>query len=244
MFNQLKTETINLFLLIGVALLVLEFTLHDGGTVFFLLVTIAGIYFGRKKMPRTKGKILFWSGIFFFTLTLLNTAAFKFLLIAILVYTIYKYIQNQKNPKVIKPEQPIVLEKKEDHGMVIEAPLMKNILFGTQQTPEEVYEWKDINIQTGVGDTVIDLTNTVLPKGEAVIFIRGFIGNIQIFIPYDAEVSLKHSVAAGAVNVLDYQEPRKLNCTINLQTEGYLEAKEKIKICTSLLTGDLEVRRK
>ncbi len=47
--------------------------------------------------------------------------------------------------------------------------LFKNKLFGHQQTTEHVYEWNSVNVQGGVGDTVIDLSKTILPKGDAVI---------------------------------------------------------------------------
>ncbi|AZB44850.1 cell wall-active antibiotics response protein [Bacillus sp. FJAT-42376] len=244
MFNQLKTETINLVLLIGIALLILEFTFHDGGSVFFLLLTIGCIYYGRKKMPSSKGKFLFWAGILSFTFTLLNTFAFKFLIFAMLGYVIYQYLRSQKKPRVIEPEFPAGMEKNSDEPVIKERPRFQNVLFGNQETPDGIYEWQDIAIQTGVGDTIIDLTNTVLPKGEAVIFIRGFIGNVQILLPYDLEVSLRHSVGAGAVAFLDEHESRKVNKTVFLETGGFQLAKEKVKICTSFLVGDLEVKRK
>ena len=31
--------------------------------------------------------------------------------------------------------------------------------------PMHAYEWNDINIQNGIGNTVIDLSQTILPKG-------------------------------------------------------------------------------
>ncbi|MDQ7862937.1 LiaF-related protein [Peribacillus frigoritolerans] len=37
-------------------------------------------------------------------------------------------------------------------------------MFGHQQTTEHVYEWNSVNVQGGVGDTVIDLSKTILPK--------------------------------------------------------------------------------
>ncbi|MGD7008274.1 cell wall-active antibiotics response protein LiaF [Metabacillus sp. 84] len=243
-FSKLPTETINLFLLTGIALLLLEFTFHDGGTVFFLLLTIGCIYYGRKKMLRTRGKFIFWFGVIFFSFTLLNTLAFKFLILAVLGYTIYQYVKSHKDKSVINPQMKVRLEKETPETIIVHKPLIGNFLFGNQATPEDIYEWQDIAIQTGIGDTVIDLTNTVLPKGEAVIFIRGFIGNVQIFIPYDMEISLKHSVGAGAVNVLHFKEPRTVNKMVFIETEGYTEAKEKVKICTALLAGDLEVKRK
>ncbi|EMT45154.1 MerR family transcriptional regulator [Anoxybacillus flavithermus AK1] len=36
-------------------------------------------------------------------------------------------------------------------------------------------------VQRCVGDTVIDLSYAVVPKGEAVIVVRGWIGNVHIY---------------------------------------------------------------
>ena len=75
-----------------------------------------------------------------------------------------------------------------------------------QKTPDHVYEWNDVNIQGGMGDTVIDLSYTVLPKGETVIFIRNIFGKVKILIPYDVEVSVNHSVLYGSAKILDFYE--------------------------------------
>ncbi|MBC8845073.1 hypothetical protein IAI16_34355, partial [Escherichia coli] len=45
---------------------------------------------------------------------------------------------------------------------------IRNQWFGNQRILDVVYEWDDINIQTGIGDTILDLGNTVLPTGESV----------------------------------------------------------------------------
>ena len=63
---------------------------------------------------------------------------------------------------------------------VTSKPLFQNKLFGGQKTPDHEYEWNDINIQTGFGDAVIDLSYTVLPKGESVIFIRNVMGKVTV----------------------------------------------------------------
>ena len=42
--------------------------------------------------------------------------------------------------------------------MIRTEPLFENIFLGQQKTPNGVYEWNDINIQAGIGDTVIDLS--------------------------------------------------------------------------------------
>ena len=122
-------------------------------------------------------------------------------------------------------------------------PLFTNVLFGHQKTPEHGYEWKDITIQGGIGDAVIDLSYTVLPKGETVIMVRKLIGNVRVLVPYEVDVRLHHSGLAGSVTFFDYEEPKFFNQTLHLQTAGYEESTRKIKIITSMLSGDIEVKR-
>ena len=120
---------------------------------------------------------------------------------------------------------------------------MKISFWGSKKTPQGVYEWEDINIQTGIGDTVIDLSYTMLPKGETVIFIRNIIGNMQILVPYEIEVSIHHSCMAGSTHIFDHHEPKVFNQVIHLKTPGYETAEQKVKIFTSLVVGNLEVSR-
>ncbi|NLM38398.1 MAG: cell wall-active antibiotics response protein, partial [Firmicutes bacterium] len=111
-----------------------------------------------------------------------------------------------------------------------------------QKTPNDVYEWNDINIQRGIGDTTIDLSYTVLPQGETVIFIRGFIGNLQVLIPYDVEVEISHSAVIGRSKIFHIEEDKLWNQSVHYQTEEYDQAAQKVKIFTSVILGDLEVK--
>lgn len=246
MFKQLKTDYISWILLIGIILLFLEISFFDGGLLFSLAITIGLTYFGRKSYSRKRGRIMFWIGLFATTVTVLNMMVFKFFLLTILVYVIFSLYQSKKNPEVIKPvlmevgdlqEQPL-----KEH-VIKKGHLFQNQLFGRQKTPDYIYEWNDINIQGGIGDTIVDLSNTILPKGEAVISIRSFIGNIQILVPYDIEVSIHHSVAAGRADIFYHQEKLVFNQILSYQTADYQNAGQKVKIITSLITGDIEVKR-
>jgi len=127
--------------------------------------------------------------------------------------------------------------------MIKEQPLLKNRFFGGQKTPDHVYEWNDVNIQGGIGDTVIDLSYTVLPKGETTIFIRNVIGKITILIPYDVEVSVNHSVIYGSAKILDFYEASFMNRQVKVETANYEQTDQKVKILTSMLIGDIEVKR-
>lgn len=243
MLNKVKSEYISWILLLGIVVIFLEFTFFNRGLIFSLLVSGGMIYVGRKWMPRTIGKLLFWFGIISLIFTIFNMITFKFFLLAILIYIIVQFVQSKRNPAHIRPvikEAGPVLEKEK---VIKREPFFSNQLFGQQKTPDHGYEWNDINIQSGIGDTIIDLSYTVLPKGETVIFIRNLIGNIQVLVPYDIEVSVNHSVIAGAVEIFESQESKIFNQSLQVQTPGFEQAEQRIKIFTSVLVGDIGVKR-
>ncbi|MBU8880473.1 cell wall-active antibiotics response protein [Bacillus sp. FJAT-29790] len=243
MLNKVKSDYISWILLLGIVVLLLEFSFFNRGLIFSLLVDIGMIYIGRKRMPRTSGKILFWLGLIFLIISIFSMMTFKFFLLAILLHFLIQYAQSKRNPAHIRPivMEPSLFSEKET--IIKKEPLFSNFLFGQQKTPEHVYKWSDINIQAGIGDSVIDLSYTVLPKGETVIFIRNFVGNIRVLIPYDVEISVNHSVIAGTSEIFEFQETKIFNQTLQVQTPGFEQAEQKVKIFTSLLVGDLEVKR-
>lgn len=245
MFNKNNNDYFSWLLLISIMLIMLEVLFFNKGLIFSLLVAAGMVYYGRKRIQRRGGKLLFWVGIIFFSLSVIGMITFRFLLLAIFIYLLIQFAQSKKNPKVVKPilTEPIQPTNPSGDNLCIREAFFKNTMFGEQKSPEHTYEWNDINIQTGVGDTVIDLSYTVLPEGETVIFIRNVIGNIKILIPYDLEVSVNHSVMVGSINILTFHGEKLFNQNIQVQTPNYDTQEQKIKIFTSLIVGDIEVRR-
>ena len=241
MLKKLKKDFISWVLLIGIILFIAEILFLHGGAIFFLLIAIGCIYIGRQRMPRLTGTVLFWFGLISIIILVVNMVSFRFLLFMSLLYIIVQFIESKQTPAYIKPT--IHMAGEPEKRLFHREPLLKNLWFGSQKTPESVYEWNDVNIQAGVGDTVIDLSYTVLPKGESVIVVRNFIGNVQILIPYELEVSIHHSVVIGSVSIFQHSEKKVLNETMRFQTEGYEEATQKVKIVTSMVAGSLEVKR-
>lgn len=241
--NNGKKDYIGWVVFIGCILLLLEVLFFNRGLIFSLVISIGLIYLGRKRRAKKGGKVLFWGGIFFFCASIFNMMTFKFLLLAVLLHFFIQYANSKRHPKTVSPiltEPKIPFEKE---TTVQSKPLLENILFGGQSTPAGTYEWNDINIQAGVGDTVIDLSYTFFPNGETVIFIRNIIGNIRILVPYDTEVSIHHSVIAGSTTIFDFYESKTFNKVYHLKTVGYEKAEQKVKIFTSLVVGNIEVSR-
>ncbi|MYL65296.1 cell wall-active antibiotics response protein [Bacillus hwajinpoensis] len=240
MWKNLNSDTVKGLLIIGVILILLEVSLN-GGLLFLLIVSGVLIYMGRKRLPQTSGKVFLGGGIFFFVTTVMNMVVVKFFLLVLLVYLGFQLYQSKQKPKKIRP----VLEKPEHvkEGLVHQQPIFQNRWVGKQRTHEHVYEWNDVNIQAGFGETVIDLSYTVLPKGESIIMIRNIVGNIQVLVPYELEVSIQHSSMFGSATIFDHEEPGLFNKVLSYKTNGYEEASEKVKLVTSMFAGDLEVKR-
>ena len=244
MFQKLKSDYFSWIVLIGAFFLLLDVFFFNRGLIFSLIVATGMVYLGRKRMPRKTGKLLFWVGLFFLVVNVINMLAIKFFLLALLCILIVQYANRKNQAKTITPiiKEPVDL-KKQSETVVKEQPLFQNRLFGQQKTPDHVYEWNDVNIQVGIGDTVIDLSYTVLPKDETVIFIRNVMGKVTIMIPYDVEVSVNHSVFFGSVRILDFKESSLMNRLIKVETADYEQANQKVKIFTSMMIGDIEVKR-
>lgn len=243
MFKNTKNDYLGWLVIIGVVILLLEILFFNRGLIFSLFIAGVLVYLGRRKAGKKKGKILFIAGIVIFVISVFNMMTFRFLLLAILLHFFIQYLQSKKNPKKIPLDIQTQETKPNEETVIKVEPLFENLLLGQQKTPMGVYEWKDVNIQTGIGDTVIDLSYTMLPKGETVIMIRNIIGNIHILVPYEVDVCIHHSCVVGATIVFGNHEPKIFNQVFQLKTPGYDTSEQKVKIFTSLVVGNLEVSR-
>lgn len=241
MDNHNKTDYISWTILIGLLLLVVEITFFNKGLVFSVIFSGVLLYFGGKRLHSSIGKLIFGLGCLVLFFTAIDMMVFKFLIFAVIAYVLFYFYKSKNRPLLI---QPVITETNSSGPKIIRPQhLFKNMFYGRQKTPEEIYEWHDVNIQTGIGDTRIDLSNTVLPKGEAVIIIRNFIGNIQILVPYDIEVNISHSVLTGTTIIFEEANEKLFNQTLGYRTDHYDQALHKIKIVTSMGIGRLEVKR-
>lgn len=237
MFKRISTDTINTILIIGVILLIVEVVFFEGGLVFSLIFFGFLLYLGWKKYWTTWGKVFFWVGLIVLVFTVLSMMAVRFLIVAIIFLFVRDYYKTKKTPERLEPEiiDQEIPEQRE--------PLIKQKFFGNQSTPHSSYVWKDINVHGGFGDRIIDLSQTVLPRDEAVISIRHLVGNLVIYVPYDVEISILHSAVFGRTAVFQYQKSKVLNQVVSYQTPGYANERPRVKIVTSLFSGNLEVKR-
>lgn len=238
MFNLFDKKTIQYLALVILVVFLIEFVFLKSNHMIWIIICGVISYFSWQYYYRQEYRVFFWLGIAGMGLALLNTMFFRVLLVfpvLWLAFYIYQNISdNKKEPEPLQFGQE-TLEDKE--------VLYSNQWFGKQNIGEKPYHWQDINSQTLFGETIIDLTQTVLPKGEPIILVRHLAGTIKIIIPYDVEVSIHHSVFIGSVDIFGYGDDQVTNRVIHYQTENYQEANQRVKIYTTMLAGKIEVSR-
>jgi lia operon protein LiaF len=227
---------------IAVGLLLFEIIFLDGGILYFLFFSFLFVYIGKKYYHKLLGKIVFWVSLVNAAFAIFHTLAFRWVLFAVILYFLIQYVQSKKTRSTVQVEE---IRKSETTSDVIfrKKPFFQNKIIGRQSTPQAIYEWEDVNVQGFVGDMVIDLSQTVFPKGEALIFVRHLLGNVQVLVPYDMEVSVHVSVVVGTVDIFQMVNERVVNESIIFQTADYPEVEQKIKIVTSMVAGHVEVKR-
>lgn len=240
MFKKLKTDTLNWIMIVGVILLILEIISHFGGAVIPAIFSAIFAYIGWKNFQHLWGKVLFWIFIVSFVFCILNLWAVRFLIVVVIVLWLKDYYES-KNSKSLKPTLPNHVINNDK--LIKMKPLFQNKLFDDMQTEDMAYQWRDVNIHGGIGDRVIDLSNTVLPNDTAVISIRHLVGNIEIYVPYEVEVSIHHSSVFGRAHIFDEKDMKLVNKSLLFQTEHYDSTYPRVKIITSIFSGDIEVKR-
>ncbi|MGP4105477.1 cell wall-active antibiotics response protein LiaF [Virgibacillus sp. L01] len=242
MFQRLSTDTFNWILIIGVILFVIEVAFFHGGMIFSALFSGFFIYIGWKKFYRLWGKIFFWFGVVGLVFAVLNMLAVRFLILAAIVLFIINYSKSKQESEQINPRLTGTEEVKNETVTQLK-PLFNHKVFGDQRTEDTAYQWRDINIHAAFGDRVIDLSNTVLPNDTVVISLRHIVGNVEIHVPYEVEVSVHHSAVFGRAHILGKHHWKLMNQSLLYQTEDYDTTFPRVKIVTSVLSGDIEVKR-
>lgn len=241
MFKHMSTKHYNWILIIGVILFVFEIVFYGAGTLVSIAFSALFLYFGWKNFHLLWGKIVFWAFFISIFFLVFHLVAVRFFILAAVIILLINYTKSTKEPTYIKPT--LSGREKSVETLIRLKPLFDQKIFDDHYTEETVYQWRDVNIHGLSGDRVIDLSNTVLPVDTSVISIRHGLGNIEIYIPYEVEVSIHHSAIFGKADIFDDIHEKLFNKSLYYQTEGYDEAVSRVKIITAVISGDIEVKR-
>lgn len=243
--KQLRNKNFKLFLLLEALLLLLTiFLLIKNWDLLFVL--LAGAFLVKIGLHKNKkNSILFWVGWFMITFTLLSVFSVWFMIILFLAYLIMNGDQLFSDLNLGSLVE-FPWKKKHYVGVEVEEPenhsgkRKKQKWIGNSTTGTSIFEWNDINLSVFMGDTIIDLGNTLLPNGENIILVRKGFGQTRIIVPAGVGVSLQQSAIQGSV-IFNHEYYPLSNETFTIYSKDYATATRRVKIVSNTLFGDFEV---
>nr|WP_164508459.1 cell wall-active antibiotics response protein LiaF [Lacticaseibacillus baoqingensis] len=112
--------------------------------------------------------------------------------------------------------------------------------FGDSTVGQTQFEWDDINMIVAAGDTIIDLGNTLLPKGDNTVVIRKGLGKTRVLVPVGVGIAIDHAAVIGTLSVNGQELPLR-NEHITYYSDEYDTATRRIHLLTNVVVGDVEV---
>jgi len=184
-------------------------------------------------------------GIFLTAFALMSLAGFWYMLIVAVVFLYLNYgkvfskMDSFNFQQAPWNEKEIVVIETTD-SLPKNAKRFKRNWLGNERIGNKIYEWDDINFSIFMGDTIIDLGNTILPKNESYIVIRKGFGKTRILVPTGIGIMIEHSAIKGKI-AFEEQQYVLENESVKMYSKHYEDQARTLKIITNVLVGDLEV---
>lgn len=103
------------------------------------------------------------------------------------------------------------------------------------------FELTNLHIWHGIGDVVIDLSRALIPEEETLLVVKGWVGDLTIYVPVDLPVSVNAAVTIGDLEVFGHRQGG-LNRQVMMRSEHFDNAPRKVKLILSLHIGDIDVK--
>jgi predicted membrane protein len=202
---------------------------------FTIFLIIAFLLIAASVWQRKKVSVILLSIVALFLVLNLVTNFFVWLAVLIGCF----YLANEKREKLLKEKRFFVIRTTENDEEVDnkEVPWFGNIDIG-----KETFEWDDINIIQIAGDSIIDLGNTILPKGDNIILIRKLLGKTRLIIPGDIALKIEYATLIGNLKLNEEVIPIT-NGTVTRFDLNYRESTRHLKVYINMIAGDVEVIR-
>ncbi|UUX34046.1 cell wall-active antibiotics response protein LiaF [Fundicoccus culcitae] len=239
----------NIFIIIAVVLFFIatEIFTSVGHMVILGMGLLFLVFFKLSKAEKYK-KVFLILGVFFIILSILLTESIWLLIIVLLLFVLL--FQGEQGHEFYNLSEVLIhpFKQKERYlGIQLVRPqseqrtlIKKQSLTNLVSQPQEVYPWDDINIIYLGGNSIIDLGNTILPKGESTVVVRKIFGKTRLIIPRDVGLRINVSSIRGNVKFESNVYPLVGE---NFQWVGanYDEAIRKMNVIVSQGMGDVEV---
>lgn len=244
-------------LYIGIIILlnIIGIHVHGGGTFSLFIIFLGYLFLKKKKKIVGYIFIVFgclilleaWFGISIFDLI-------GFIISVAFIYYGYRMIRNRKkneqqyedkgnnenSNEAEKARSAQSIDLEEDGTYRILTPQKKHTLIGNFSLAGSRWELIDMDIWHGIGEVKVDLSRANIPDNKSTIIINGWIGDVDIFVPYDLDVAIIARVGAGQIEIFGHKE-NGLNRSTAVETTNYRRAVKRVEIVVNLFVGDIDV---
>lgn len=104
-----------------------------------------------------------------------------------------------------------------------------------------VWQVKNEEIWSFLGDVFLDLTNAEIPNGETVYRIYGFIGDIDLTVPQNVGVSVSSAAFINEVKVFGKKQSSIL-LPIEITSEVFESVERKIRLDVAFFISDVKIK--
>ncbi|GAE30382.1 cell wall-active antibiotics response protein LiaF [Alkalihalobacillus hemicellulosilyticus] len=235
--------------IIGLNLLFNSFHLSMGSLIGPLIFILLAIFFYQKghRFLSLLFFIIFLTVVFDF---IFSINFFSLFIAGVAIYFGVRLLRsnnkdNQKNIYETKWETDENDQKEEEprqehSAFHNDAPIIRRSIIG-EVDYRESFELRDMTVWNGIGEVRLDLSRAIIPEGETVVIVQGFIGEVQVYIPDDLAVSVQASTILGEVAVL-HERHSGINPNLSITTKGYKESSRRVKLILSTSIGEVKVR--
>ncbi|MCY8960647.1 cell wall-active antibiotics response protein LiaF [Bacillus atrophaeus] len=216
-----------------------------GDLLFWPLFFLIAGYFLKKYSRHWLGSVMYIFAAFLFLKNLFSITfnLFGYACAAFLIYAGYRLV---KGKAVFDQDKKINLDKKEKQpessGQAdYKQTELKSFFIGELRLMKNPFDLNDLNVSGFIGDVKIDLSKAIIPEGESTVVISGVIGNVDIYIPADLEVSVSSSAFIGDIDLIG-SKTSGMSTKLYAASPDYSQAKRRVKISISLFIGDVDVK--
>lgn len=208
--------------------------LFDGNVVYVILAVMMGVV-GYVFKQTLIGKSACLIGIVGF-IALTFERIYIYLFFALMVLAIMVFVINlMRRTKSRIQHIDVTLDNVVKHGQITQDKWLDPSVIR-----DNSYNFQDIHDTSLVGDTIINLAQTILPDTPSVIVLHKGFGDIRILVPLEVGVSLSTHTLYG--NVFFEKEDYQLkNSKLTIFSNNYSTATKQIKIVTTVYIGNVEV---
>ncbi|ASB90729.1 cell wall-active antibiotics response protein LiaF [Bacillus sonorensis] len=214
-----------------------------GGALFWPLAFLFAGYILHKSSRRWLGSVMYIFAAFLLLKDIFSItfSLFGFFFAAFLIYAGYRLVTNQpvfdrdKNKAQVKEKTDAEpLQQKKNTGQ-------RSFFFGDVKLMKKPFDLNDLNISGFIGDVKIDLSKAIISEGDNTIVITGLIGDVDIYIPSDLDVSISSSAFLGDIDIIG-ERKSGIGNQIYTESENYEQSSRRVKVSISLFIGDVDVR--